>query len=40
MIHSELSEKIIGAAMRQEELREAFQKVANMQAPGKIDPLA
>jgi hypothetical protein len=39
MIHSELSEKIIGAAMHQEELREAFQKVANMQAPGKIDPL-
>jgi hypothetical protein len=27
------------AAMHQEELREAFQKAANMQAPGKIDPL-
>jgi hypothetical protein len=27
------------AAMHQEELREAFQKAAKMQAPGKIDPL-
>jgi hypothetical protein len=27
------------ASMHQEELREAFQKAANMQAPGKIDPL-
>jgi hypothetical protein len=27
------------AAMHQEELRDAFQKAANMQAPGKIDPL-
>ena len=27
------------AAMHQEELREAFQKAANMQPPGKIDPL-
>ena len=27
------------ASIHQGELREAFQKAANMQAPGKIDPL-
>jgi hypothetical protein len=27
------------AAMHQEELREAFQKAATLQAPGKIEPL-
>jgi hypothetical protein len=27
------------ASMHQDELREAFQKAANMQAPDKIDPL-
>jgi hypothetical protein len=27
------------ASMHQEELHEAFQKAANIQAPGKIDPL-
>ena len=44
VIHGSLPARARGlviewAAMHQEELREAFQKAANMQAPSKIDPL-
>ena len=44
VIHGSLPARARGlviewAAMHQEELRKAFQKAANMQAPGKIDPL-
>jgi len=28
------------AALHQQELRDAFQKAANLEAPGKIEPLA